>query len=216
MGSWRPCAKTRKPLESPDRLSCSQKGKTKMKSNFTNKRLLFPAALIFSSTLLAPAANAQDPMCPYTQASIQGTWGVVGTYGANIAKAFGHRTVDASGVMTGDFVLNAPKTDSTTGERTISTGLQAGTYIIKCDGTGVINRTTTSSLGIVVVTVDNFAVTNAIVQDGKLIATELVDAQQIPSGLVPGGVFLTRVHTRLPDVPPAPSSNTQSSPKPNK
>ena len=176
----------------------------------TKKSWIVPAAMVLTSFLGVSAANAQDPTCPYTQASIQGSWGAVGTYGANIAKGFGHRSVDASGVMTGNFVLNAPTTGSTTGDRTVSTGTQAGTYIINCDGTGVINRTTTSSLGIIVTTVDNFAVTQAIVQDGQLIATELVDAQQIPSGLVPGGVFLTRVHTRLPDVPPAPSSKAHA------
>jgi hypothetical protein len=157
--------------------------------------------------------NAQDATCPYTLASIQRSWAVVGTYGANVAKAFGHRSVDANGTMTGDFVLNALTTGSTTGERTVSTGQQAGTYIINCDGTGIINRTTTSLLGIVVTTVDNFAITGAVVNNGQLIATELTDAQQIPSGLVPGGIFLTRVHTRLPDAPAAPSSSSATSAK---
>jgi hypothetical protein len=63
----------------------------------------------------------------------------------------------------------------------------------------MVNRTTTSSLGIVVTTVDNFAVTGAIVKDGQLIATSITDAQQIPSALVPGGIFLFRNYARLPD-----------------
>ena len=176
----------------------------------TKKRWLIPSALVLTNFLCMSSASAQDPTCPYTQASIQGNWGLVGTYGANVAKALGQRSVDATGVMKGFFVLNAPTTGSTTGERTLSTGTQAGTYIINCDGSGVINRTTTSSLGIVVVTVDNFVVTKAIVQDGQLIATELEDAQQIPSGLIAGGLFLTRVHTRLPDTPPALPSNARS------
>jgi hypothetical protein len=32
-----------------------------------------------------------------------------------------------------------------------------------------------------------------------LIATAFTDAQRTPSALVPGGIFLTRVHTRLPN-----------------
>jgi len=37
------------------------------------------------------------------------------------------------------------------------------------------------------------------VKDGQLIAMTITDAQQIPSGLVAGGIFLFRSYTRLPD-----------------
>jgi hypothetical protein len=97
--------------------------------------------------------------------------------------------------------LNAPTAGDANGARTISNGTQAGTYSINCDGTGTISRTTTSSLGIVVTTVDNFTITGAVVKNGQFIATSLTDMQQIPSALIPGGLFLFRTYTRLPDRP---------------
>jgi len=36
------------------------------------------------------------------------------------------------------------------------------------------------------------------VKDGHRIATDLGDAQRVPSALVPGGIFITRVQTRQP------------------
>ena len=162
------------------------------------KSLFVAAALIsISSSIL----NAQDQTCPYTLASIQGSWAVVGTYGANVALALGQRSIDGNGNMAGTFVLNAPTSGSTTGERTISSGTQAGTYTVNCDGTGIVNRTTTSSLGIVSTTMDNLLITGAVMKNGQLIATSMIDIQQIPSALIPGGIFLFRTYTRLPDPP---------------
>jgi hypothetical protein len=34
------------------------------------------------------------------------------------------------------------------------------------------------------------------------VATTIVDAQRVPSAIVPGGIFVTHVHTRLPDSQP--------------
>lgn len=47
--------------------------------------------------------------------------------------------------------------------------------------------------------VDDFIITKATVEHGRLRATVITDAQRTPSALVPGGIFLTRVQTRLPD-----------------
>ena len=162
----------------------------------SNKKSWFVPAILMN--LGVSAANAAAPQC-YTLASIQGSWATVGTYGANVALGFGQRYIDANGVMTGVFILNAPTIGDTTGARTVSSGTQAGTYTITCDGRGSITRTTTSTLGIVVNTIDDFVITGAEVKNGKLIATSILDAQQTPSGLVPGGIFLFRNYTRLPD-----------------
>lgn len=78
-------------------------------------------------------------------------------------------------------------------------GTQAGTYTVNCDGTGVVTRTlfvgTTQTQQ-----VDDFVITAAIVREGHKIATTIADAQRTPSAIVAGGIFLTRVYTRLPDV----------------
>jgi hypothetical protein len=175
---------------------------------FNKKCLFVTAALIFTSIVGGPAAHAQNPPC-YTLASLQGTWAGVATYGANVAEAFGHRVIDANGNFTGAFVLNGPTAGSTTGARTVSSGTQEGVYAVNCDGSGTVTRTVVSSLGITTTQVDDFDITEAYVQPGNLldpqpqfIATAMVDATRTPSTLVAGGIFITRVIHRVPDLGP--------------
>jgi hypothetical protein len=89
--------------------------------------------------------------------------------------------------------------------------MQAGTYTVNCNGQ--FNRVLTAADGTKSNQVDDFIITGEIVQDGQLIATVIVDAQEVPSAIVQSGVFLTRVHTRLPDVRSAPSQAASSNAK---
>jgi hypothetical protein len=167
------------------------------------KMLLVPAALLFVNFLGVPAANAEPQQC-FTLDSLDGNYAVIGTYGANVALALAVRHFDGKGNLTGSFVLNEPTPGSTTGARTIVTGTQVGTYTVNCDGTGVITRTVTASNGVTATQTDNFIITKAKIEHSRSgqdrsIATALVDAQQTPSAIVPGGIFLTRSYTRLPD-----------------
>ena len=159
-----------------------------------------PAVLISLSVLGAGTAGAAEPLC-YTLASLQGTWTSITEYGAKVGVAYAKRTIDENGNMTGVFVQNQPVVGDATGARLMSNGTAKGVYKINCDGTGTITRTVTSSLGVVTFPVDDFIVTKAIVKRKKLVATEILDAQRTPSALVPGGVFVTRIHTRVPDRP---------------
>lgn len=161
------------------------------------KRLFVPAVLIFMSFLGASAANAQVARC-YTLASLQGNYGIVTTYGANIAIALGTRTYDGNGNMTGTFTINEPTAGSATGARTIVIGTQVGTYTVNCNGTGQISRILTQSNGTVTTSLDDFVITGAIVLGGQLVATSVTDAQEAPRAIVAGGLFVTRVYTRLP------------------
>jgi hypothetical protein len=157
-----------------------------------------PALLMFTTFLGASAASAQVARC-YTLASLQGNYGVVVTYGANVAIAFGTRTYDGNGNMTGTFLINEATPGSTTPARTIITGTQVGTYTVNCNGTGQILRTLTQTNGTVTTAVDDFVITQATVSGGQLIATSVTDAQEAPSGaIVAGGVLVFRVYTRLP------------------
>ena len=164
---------------------------------FSKKSLFVPAVLIFTGLLGAPAANAQTQQC-YTLASLQGQFALVGNYGANVAIAFGVRTYDGNGNFTSTFIINEPTAGSTTGARTIVTGTLTGTVTINCNGTGQVNHTATTNTGIVSMAVDDFIITGAVVQNGQLVATTIVDAQEVPSAIVAGGVPLTRTYTRLP------------------
>ena len=160
---------------------------------------LLALTLILSGFLgSASAANAEQPRC-YTVQSLQGAWAVIGTYGANVAKGIGQRDLEENGDFAGTFVLNAPTAGSTTGARTITTGTNVGTYAVNCDGSGTITRIVTSSNGTTASQVDDFMITAATVRGGRLIATAMADTQRTASVLVPGGIFLTRVHTRLPN-----------------
>ena len=163
----------------------------------SKKSLVAVAALSLTLILGVSAAPAEDHTKCFTLASLEGTYAIVGTYGANVAIALGKRSLDGKGNLTGTFVLNEPTAGSTTGARTLVTGTQMGTYTVNCDGTGVITRVLTA--GTVQTTQeDDFVITGAEEKDGELIATSIQDAQRTPSAIVAGGIFLRRVWTRLP------------------
>jgi hypothetical protein len=164
------------------------------------KRYLAGAALISFSFLSVSAARAENPPC-YTNASLQGSWSVVATYSANVGIGIGQRVLDGNGNWTGVFVLNAPTDGSTT--RTLTTNTQTGTYTVNCDGSGTFVKTTVSSAGTTAgPSTDDFVITKAVVKNGQFVATEIVDAQRTASTLAAqSGLFVTRVHKRLPDRP---------------
>jgi hypothetical protein len=164
--------------------------------NMFNKTGWFIAASIF---LGAAGANAQVRAC-YTLASLQGNYAVQTTYGNYVASAFGTRLYDGNGNMTGNFLINEPTAGSATGARTIVTGTQVGTYTVNCNGTGQISRILTQSNGTVTTSLDDFVITSGTVLNGQLIATAIFDCQEAPSAIVPGGVYVFRTHTRLPDL----------------
>ena len=171
---------------------------------FIKKSLFVAGLVIFTSSLGTSVANAQiNPACPYTLASLQGSYALVGNYGANVAIAIGTRSYDGNGNLTGTSLINEPTAGSTTGARTLVTTKQTGTYTVNCDGTGQFSRVVTTNTGITTTQVDDFVITAAIRPTHAglpIIATSIADAQQLPSAIVAGGIFLTRVQTRLPDV----------------
>jgi len=166
---------------------------------FSKESLFVAAALIFTNFLGVSAANAQ-PTC-YTAASLQGSYAIVATYGANLAMALGVEYLDGNGNMTRTSVINEPMPGSTAGERTLIPTVQTGTYSVNCNGTGTFTRSITAANGVKAVAVDDFMITGAVATDGTIIATTIADAQRAPSVIVPGGIFLTRSHTRLPNRP---------------
>lgn len=163
----------------------------------SKKNWLITASLTLALILGASAAPAEDRQKCFTVSSLEGNYAVVGTYGANVAIALGKRFLDGKGNLTGTFLLNEPTAGSTTGARTLVTGTQMGTYTVNCDGTGVFTRILTAGT-IQTTQQDDFVITGAMERDGELIATSIQDAQRTPSAIIPGGIFLTRVWTRVP------------------
>jgi len=58
----------------------------RMKRMFSNQRSLIPGVLMFVGFVVVSVANAQSPQC-YDLASLQGSYGVIGNYGANVAMS---------------------------------------------------------------------------------------------------------------------------------
>lgn len=164
-----------------------------------NKKSFFTLTLVFSALL--GVASAQSPICPYDLSSLQGTYAVVLTYGSNVAAGLQIEKLDGYGHVTRSGPINQPVVGSATGERTVGVVTSVGTYTVNCDGTGVVTRVVTQASGLTTTATDDFMVTSAVKKDSRLIATTIADMQRTPSGVVPGGIFVTRVHTRLPDVP---------------
>ncbi len=173
---------------------------------FNRHSLSAPIALLAVGFFGMSTADAAYPQC-YNQASLQGKYAVITNYGNNVATTLGWRSYDGNGNFTGSFVINEPKAGSTTGERTVVSGSQTGTYIVNCDGTGVINRVVTLSDGTTTTQADDFMITGAtVIQNPRglffpwqVIATALEDAGRIPSPIVSSGLLVTHKHTRLPD-----------------
>jgi hypothetical protein len=179
----------------------------------TKKSWFVPAALVLTSFVGMSAASAQDATCQYTLASLQGSYAVIGNYSGGIALALGIESFDGQGNLTRNAIVNQPLTGSTTGERTRTITTSTGTYAVNCDGTGTYSRViTNATTGALSNTTGDFVITGAVVTDGQLIATAFTDAQTNSAVIVPGGVFVYFVHTRLPDVPSAQSS-TPTAPK---
>ncbi len=150
-------------------------------------------------TIGGSIAEAQSTGC-YTLESLQGSYAVANTYGANVALGLQAEELDGKGGLTRTGILNQPTAGSTTGERTVGTVTSNGTYTVNCNGAGTITRIVTRPDGSTAAASDDILITEAAEQGGRLIATTFVDVQRDPSVILPGGVFLTRVHTRRPSV----------------
>ena len=163
-----------------------------------NKENLFAAAVLITTGCLGAAkAHAQNTRC-YTLESLQGSYGVVIHYGANVAAGIQAETLDGKGNLTRTGINNQPVVGSPTGLRTVAAVTSVGTYTVNCDGTGTINRIVTRADGSTAAAADDFLVTKSIERDGRLVATAIFDIQKDPSVIVPGGIFLTRTHTLRP------------------
>ena len=166
---------------------------------FSTKTLSLPVTALLFSFLGAATASAQSTTC-YTRESVEGSWAIITNYANQIALVLGQGTVDADGKLNRAITINVPTLGSTTGERTISTGTNVGTFDVNCDGTGIVTRLLTSSTGVVSNQIDDFQIAAAVEKDGKLIATQITTASRVPAALVPGGVFASHAYTRRPDV----------------
>jgi hypothetical protein len=70
---------------------------------------------------------------------------------------------------------------------------------VNSDGTGTIQFTLTLPNGTTSDITEDFVITKSENRDGTLIATSIFEAQEQPSVVISGDVFVTHVDTRRPD-----------------
>jgi hypothetical protein len=126
--------------------------------------------------------------------SLEGDYAFVGAYSGDVARLVGTAHFDGRG----DFTGGSARVVIVGG--TVKSISYSGQYTVNPDGTGTI---TLSVFGVATppptVTLD-FVITKARFANGTKIATEIQDALEGPSVVVPGqNSFVTHVFTRRPD-----------------
>ena len=140
-------------------------------------------------------AQFQDPahqQNKYTLASFCGDYGIVATYGANVARALGSQKVDGRGAFSGAALVNQPGPNNT---RTITNIGISGTYTMNSDGTGIMTVLVTLPGGGTATVKEDFVITKSKVVDGVAIATEVQDAQQVPSAVIDNTSLIYHTYT---------------------
>ncbi len=167
--------------------------------SFTRRRLISASAFLLGSFAIAlsPAAAAQQAdksPSPYSLASFEGDYAVVGTYSANVARLIGTYHADGKGNIEGTAKVNLPGA----GNSRVVVGISyAGTYTVSDDGTGVIYFTVDLPGGGTETATLDLVFTKAEILDGVKVATEIATAQREPS-MVVNGQFVTHISTRRP------------------
>lgn len=170
--------------------------------NRQTKALLIAVVAFLSLSAFSFRAQAQDCCATpqqhreYSVASLHGDYAVVATYGGNIARALGTHIYDGLGNLTGSAIVNQPGPNGT--RIIVSIGI-TGTYTVNPDGTGTMNLTINLPNGSTATATEDFVITKAKMNGRTPLATEVVDAQEQPSTVIPGGVFVTHTYTRRPE-----------------
>ena len=142
--------------------------------------LLLLASL--GTTSLAATLQADHEREPsqakYTLASFCGDYGVVGSYSGGIARALGTQTMDGHGNLTGSAIINEPGPNNT---RSITSIGFSGTYTVNPDGTGKMALSITVQGGTIVNVTEDFVITKTRTVNGTALASEIQDAQEVPS-----------------------------------
>lgn len=139
--------------------------------------VLMLACVLLASSLPEPA-DAQLKR-RFTEASLQGSFAVVGTGGAHRAASVGTTRYDRRGRVTRSLVLNAP--DGEGGRKTTKI-TATGTATVNADGTGFEKLTNTLPDGSTFTATFDFVITEAKANErsGARIATRLYLVQREP------------------------------------
>jgi hypothetical protein len=160
---------------------------------------MYPSALValsfamFPAFLLAQGHDQNSAPVRYSTASLCGNYAAVATYGANVARALGFEMMDGHGKISGAALVNQPGPDNTT--RTLATIGISGTYTINAEGMGSMNLTIALPGGATANVTEDFVITKSKSVDGVAIATEIQDAQEMPSAVIDDSSLVVHAYT---------------------
>jgi len=160
---------------------------------------VLPTLICAGSRAAAPRQDKRDDSqehSRYSMASLSGNYAFVGTYAANVAANLGVMSFDGLGSVKGAVTVNQPAPN---GSRNIVKVTVTGTYSVYSDGTGIISFTVRFADGHTSDVSEDFVITKAENHGGTLIATSIFEAQEQPSVVLSGDVFVTHTYTRRPD-----------------
>jgi hypothetical protein len=136
--------------------------------------------------------NKNSPV-RFSTASLCGNYGAIATYGANVARALGFEAMDGRGNITaGSAIVNQPGPNNT---RTLATIGISGTYTINAEGMGSMILTIALPDGTTASVTEDFVVTRSKIVDGVAIATEIQDAQEVPSAVIDDSSLVIHSYT---------------------
>ncbi len=159
---------------------------------------LFQIALIaflmlsLSSFLAAQEHDNGNAPVRFSAASLCGNYGAVAVYGANVARALGFEVMDGHGKITGAAFVNQPGPNDT---RTVANIGISGTYTINAEGMGAMNLTIALAGGGTATVTEDFVVTKSKIVDGVAVATEIQDAQEVPSAVIDDSSLVFHTYT---------------------
>ncbi|HMG88075.1 MAG TPA: hypothetical protein VK574_20255 [Terracidiphilus sp.] len=151
--------------------------------------LLFAMLPVF---LLAQEHDENSAPVRYSTASLCGNYGAVAVYGANVARALGFEVMDGHGKITGAAFVNQPGPNNT---RTVANIGISGTYSIDAEGMGTMSLTIALPGGGTANVTEDFVITKSKAVDGVEIATEIQDAQEVPSAVIDDSSLVIHTYT---------------------
>jgi hypothetical protein len=166
--------------------------KSQPSSQFVAVVLLLTSVAVIPNVVSAQQDHGAQSHEKYTLASLCGDYAAVATYGANVARALGHEEMDGLGKLTGSAIVNQPGPNDS---RTIASIGLAGTHSVNPDGSGSMILTITLPGGMTASVTEDFIITKSKMVDGIEIATEIQDAQQVPSAVIDESSLVVHAYT---------------------
>ena len=156
--------------------------------------VLVALSLALAPTHMLAQADRDESSSPvrFSTGSLCGNYGAIATYGANLARALGFEAMDGHGKITGSAVVNQPGPNNT---RTLTNIGISGTYTINAEGMGTMSLTIALPGGATASVTEDFVVTRSKMVDGVAIATEIQDAQEVPSAVIDDSSLVIHSYT---------------------